>query len=145
MRLDLSWDHNSHYHPWLLRRLPQGCERALDVGCGAGRLARLLAQRVGRVDAVDPLPRMIEQARARTPARLDVRYTRTRLAELEIEPGGYGFVCALSSIHHMPFEESVPTMAAALAPGGVLAIVGLYREESPADYAAAAAAALPHW
>src|SRR5918992_294392 len=56
------WDHNSHYHPFLLRQLPERLGEALEIGCGTGELARLLAERCERVLAVDLSPRMIEAA-----------------------------------------------------------------------------------
>lgn len=46
------WDHNAHYHRWILRQLPRRFDLALDVCSGSGDLARLLA---GRADAVQVL------------------------------------------------------------------------------------------
>ena len=60
------WDHNSHYHPFLLRQLPERLSEALEVGCGTGEFARLLAERSETVLAVDLSPRMIEAARVRS-------------------------------------------------------------------------------
>ena len=48
---DLRWDHNAWYHRSVLRRLPAGCSRVLDVGGGTGALAAALAGRCRRVDA----------------------------------------------------------------------------------------------
>lgn len=42
----LSWDHNSHYHSHLIRRLPEHATRVLDVGCGDGRLAGARVRRL---------------------------------------------------------------------------------------------------
>jgi ubiquinone/menaquinone biosynthesis C-methylase UbiE len=56
------WDHNSHYHPFLLRQLPERLGEALEIGCGTSELARLLAERYERVLAVDLSPSMIEAA-----------------------------------------------------------------------------------
>src|SRR5215471_7204419 len=47
----------------ILARMPERCDAALDVGCGKGRLTRLLASRAGRVVGVDFAPRMIGDAR----------------------------------------------------------------------------------
>ncbi|MET8412898.1 SAM-dependent methyltransferase, partial [Streptomyces sp. NPDC005195] len=29
------WDHNAHYHRWILRQLPRRFNRALDIGSGS--------------------------------------------------------------------------------------------------------------
>jgi hypothetical protein len=38
-----SWNHNTQYHPFLLRQLPSRMRAALDIGCGAGAFSRLVA------------------------------------------------------------------------------------------------------
>jgi hypothetical protein len=43
------WNHNLHYHPLILDAVPDGCQRALDVGCGEGILARDAAAAVGHL------------------------------------------------------------------------------------------------
>ena len=30
------WDHNSHYHSFLLKHIPPRCTQALEIGCGTG-------------------------------------------------------------------------------------------------------------
>ena len=47
------WNHNIHYHPLVLAAVPDHAERALDVGCGEGMLARELRRRVPHVVAID--------------------------------------------------------------------------------------------
>ncbi|QBI52115.1 class I SAM-dependent methyltransferase [Streptomonospora litoralis] len=143
--MDLAWNHNVHYHDYLLRLVPDHCVRALDVGCGTGRFARRLTARCARVEAIDPETAMIEQARERTPRRLGVHYARAALADYGIVAGAYDFVSAVASLHHMRFAEPVRALAHGLAPGGVLAVLGLYREATLADYAASAAALPPEW
>ena len=56
------WDHNGWYHRLLLAQVPPDAARVLDVGCGAGTLARRLASRTRSVDAVDCSPVMIAAA-----------------------------------------------------------------------------------
>ena len=46
---DRRWNHNTHYYPLVLAAVPDGCRRALDVGCGEGLLTRELAVRVPEV------------------------------------------------------------------------------------------------
>ncbi|GAB3732114.1 class I SAM-dependent methyltransferase [Nocardiopsis nanhaiensis] len=143
--IDLSWDHNSHYHDYLLRAVPPHAGRALDIGCGEGRFARRLALHGLTVDAIDPSDEMISLARTRTPGRLPVNYQADALEDAQLVPGAYDYVSAVATVHHMPFGPTLDRMAALLAPGGVLAVLGLYREEGVADLAASLAALGPQW
>ena len=47
------WDHNNHYHSFLLKQLPAHCKTILDIGCGTGEFSRLLASHAKRVVALD--------------------------------------------------------------------------------------------
>ena len=58
-----AWDHNSHYYSFLLAQLPRRCARALEIGCGTGAFARLLARRADHVLALDLSPEMIRVTR----------------------------------------------------------------------------------
>ncbi|MGY1712941.1 class I SAM-dependent methyltransferase [Geodermatophilus nigrescens] len=133
MRLvpDLRWDHNAHYRHLLLRAVPPGAARVLEVGCGAGDLAAELAGRAARVDAVDRSAEMVALARARVPAT--VRVDRADVLDLALPAGGYDAVVGMSVLHHLPLEEALRALAAALRPGGVLAMVALPRTDLPRE------------
>src|SRR5512133_2288596 len=62
------WNHNIHYHSVLLDAMPEGCGRALDVGCGEGTLARKLRRSGAHVSAIDADAASIDLARAQGPA-----------------------------------------------------------------------------
>ncbi|WP_043621523.1 class I SAM-dependent methyltransferase [Nonomuraea candida] len=126
----MTFDHNDHYHGKLLRLVPDGARTALDVGCGTGRFARRLAGRGLLVDAVDPAAEVIESA----PPALGVRYHHADITEMELPAGRYDYISCLASIHHVPFG-TVARLRDALAPGGVLAILGCYAEAGRADLA----------
>ena len=49
----MRWNHNTHYHGFVLSAIPPNCRRALDVGCGLGALARKLPQHCEEVVAID--------------------------------------------------------------------------------------------
>jgi SAM-dependent methyltransferase len=133
----LYWDHNEHYHRWLLQQLPEQPGRVLDVGCGAGLLASRIAGRAGQVDGVDRSAAMIEQARSRYTGDARRHWITGDLLDpgLSLAPGGYDAVTALSSLHHLPLRAGLARLSRLVRPGGMLAVVGLYRPATPADYA----------
>lgn len=138
----LDWDHNAYYHRLLLRQLPPRSRRVLDVGCGAGAFAARLAQRCERVDAVDRSAEMIGAAKRRTPGNV-----RCVLADVLADPlpgRDYDAILSISALHHMPLPESLPVLAAALRPGGVLAAVALPRVDLPRELPAELAAVAGH-
>ena len=96
----------------------------LDVGCGTGDIARRLAPLVGRVDAVDASAAMIAQGR-RQPGddASNLRWIEGRVEEVPLAPP-YGLITAGESLHWLDWETVFPRFAAALAPGGSLAIIG---------------------
>ncbi|MFF8790935.1 class I SAM-dependent methyltransferase [Streptomyces sp. NPDC015125] len=134
----MPFNHNDHYHRLLLRHLPRTCRTALDVGCGTGRFARRLAGRGIAVHAVDPSAKALAHARAAAEAAADgsplPRFEQADVTGLELPAGHYEFISCLASIHHLPFE-TVTALRKALAPGGVLVILGCYPEKSAADWA----------
>ncbi|MFI5610522.1 class I SAM-dependent methyltransferase [Amycolatopsis sp. NPDC051903] len=131
----MAFNHNHRYHPRLLGLVPPEAVRALDVGCGQGRFARRLAARGLDVDAVDvdgDMVRVTEALGSPGPGKVTARHQDIVAAELEAN--AYGFISCLASLHHVPFE-TVGKLRAALAPGGVLAVLGLARPSTPADWA----------
>jgi len=138
----IDWDHNAFYHRCLLRQLPRGCARALDVGCGAGSFAAKLARRVEQVDAMDQSPTMIDAAKIVVPDNVSCLtgdFLRHELAE-----ESYDAVFSISALHHMPLADALPRMAAALRPGGVLAAIALPRADLPRALPVELAAAAGH-
>src|SRR5579859_1888116 len=59
------WNHNEHFHGWILRNLPARRQTAVDVGCGAGVLAGKLAHHFARVTGIDADEGMATAAQAR--------------------------------------------------------------------------------
>jgi ubiquinone/menaquinone biosynthesis C-methylase UbiE len=82
---------------WLPSILPATGKRALDVGCGAGRHAVLLADRFEHVDAIDVSPAMIRLAERKRP-RPNLTY---RVADILDLDGGYDFVVSSATLHHI--------------------------------------------
>lgn len=95
----------------------------LDVGAGTGALARELAPRVARVDAVDPSAAMIAQGRALGGGGDErIRWILGRAEDARLAPP-YGLITAGASLHWMEWGIVLPRFRNALAPGARLAIV----------------------
>ncbi|WP_030893835.1 class I SAM-dependent methyltransferase [Streptomyces sp. NRRL S-474] len=126
------WDHNAHFHPWVLRQLPPRVGSVLDVGCGSGDLARLLAARAGRVDAVDADPAITARARELTPPAAPVTYLVAE-APTGLPERSYDAITCVAVLHHLPFTEALVAFRDRLAPRGTLVVVGVSRDGTPVD------------
>lgn len=95
----------------------------LDVGCGTGFLARLLAERVERVDALDVSAEMIAQGK-RLPGGDSpcLRWIVGRAEDASLDPP-YALITAGDSLHWMEWDVVMPRFARMLTPGGYLAIL----------------------
>ncbi|MDA2806755.1 class I SAM-dependent methyltransferase [Nocardiopsis suaedae] len=129
------WNTNVARHRGILRAVPQGCTRALDVGCGDGLLARRLAAVCPDVTGIDASPDMTALARAQHADAPGLDLLTGDFLTADLPEGAFGFVCSVSTVHHMDFTAALERMRALLRPGGVLAVVGLAREDGPADLA----------
>ncbi len=136
------WDHNGWYHRLLLAQVPRDATRVLDVGCGAGALARRLASRVSSVDAVDRSPAMIAAAGEAAPPNLTLH--RADLRTVDLPAGQYDAVVSSAVLHHLPLSDVLPRMARWVRPGGVLAAVALPRVDLPRELGVELAAAVAH-
>jgi SAM-dependent methyltransferase len=77
---------------------PARRERALDFGCGVGRLTRALATRFGETQGIDVSERMLEQAR-----RLNAQTPNLTFAQADEPPAGpFDLVVANLVLQHLP-------------------------------------------
>ncbi|RJO78344.1 class I SAM-dependent methyltransferase [Nocardia panacis] len=126
MTRDPYWNHNTQYHPWLLRQAPSGGS-ALDIGCGDGLLARKLAGPCASVLGVDLDGAILETA----PTAANVEYRQGDFRELD---GTFDYVTAVATVHHVPLAEGFAALRRLVAPGGVLAVVGLWKMSPRQDF-----------
>ncbi|THA50874.1 bifunctional 2-polyprenyl-6-hydroxyphenol methylase/3-demethylubiquinol 3-O-methyltransferase UbiG [Streptomyces sp. A1136] len=127
------WDHNAHYHRWILRQVPKRCARALDIGCGSGELAGLLATRAQTVIGIDADPTIVALARATAPAEGRMSFV-TGDALTAVPRGPYDIVTCVAAVHHMPFGRALNLFRHHLAPGGTLVVVGVARADTVGDH-----------
>lgn len=85
--------------------LPNGDERALDAGTGAGALALALAPLVREVVGVDVVPELLEQARKRAAAFPNVSFLEADATALPFDLGSFDLACSVRTLHHIRRPE----------------------------------------
>ena len=128
------YNHNEHYVDLLLRQVPSGCQNVLDIGCGDGSLVQRVAERFNiSVTGIDRDRAMIKRAQASTSNPL-IEFIEGDFMQYHFDKQ-FDFISASASLHHMPFDQSLEKMASLMRPGGVLAIIGLFRKADLTDVA----------
>ena len=115
----------------------------LEVGCGAGRFTEVLLDVGARVFASD-LSRAVEANHANLQGRAGYFVCQADLMRLPIAPGAFDAVVALGVLQHTPSPEAaIVALAAALRPGGLLAVDHYTRPQATGWRWRVAAALLP--
>lgn len=127
------WNHNNHYHDFLLRQLPPHCTDALEIGCGTGAFSRLLASRSDRVLALDLSPQMIRIARERSKQYPNIDFQVADAVTWEFPIEQFDCVASIATLHHLPLEETLLKMKGALKINGTLIILDLCQAKGPSD------------
>lgn len=129
----VSWDHNRHYHNFLLKQLPPSCERMLEIGCGTGTFSRLLAKRAEKVVAVDLSPTMIEVAKQQSGRHTNIDFQVADILSWKFPVEQFDAILSIATVHHLPLETLLPKLKMALKPGGKLVILDLLDHEGIQD------------
>ena len=122
---DEGWTANNHYHSFLLKHVPHNCENAIEIGCGTGAFARLLAKRCKRVTALDLSSEMIRVARARSSECDNLEFQLADAMAWDFPQSHFDFICSIATLHHLQQRELFVKMKDALKPGGVLVVLDL--------------------
>jgi len=104
---------------------PARRERALDFGCGVGRLTRALAPHFRECYGVDVSAPMIDAARKLNSAFSSCQFVLNANPDLRIFPNGhFDLIYSVLVLQHLPTRAAIATyvgdFARVLAPGGLL-------------------------
>jgi MPBQ/MSBQ methyltransferase len=116
-----------------LDRLPAG-SRVLDVGCGIGGSARILARDYGfDVLGVSISPAQVARARQLTPHALDCRFEVMDALDLPLPDAAFDAVWSVEAGPHMPDKQRyADELLRVLAPAGRLAVADWNRRDDAA-------------
>ena len=110
---------------YLASLLPQsGGGRAVDLGCGTGRHAAVLAGQYRRVLAVDVSPAMLQLAKARR-GLSNVTYQQRDLREVRADADGvFDLVLSAYALHHLDhLDQALLHIRQLTAPGGRVVLI----------------------
>jgi len=123
------WTGNNHYHSFLLRHLPPGCNHVLEIGCGKGTFSRALASRARHVAAIDLSSEMIRVARSRSAQFPQIEFEIADVMSREFPAEYFDCIATIATLHHVPTRPVLLKLKEALRPGGVLLVLDLYEPE----------------
>ena len=87
---------------------PQG-KKIVDIGCGGGRIARILASQGADVVGVDPGDKQLENAHS-VEAVNGETYLKGVAEDLPFEDGSVDTVLFFNSLHHVPPEHMITAL-----------------------------------
>jgi ubiquinone/menaquinone biosynthesis C-methylase UbiE len=122
--------------PWHL--LPAGGGVGIDVGCGAGRWAILVAPRVAHLHLLDASAEALAVARQNLQPANNVSFHAASVAEIPLPPRSLDFAYSLGVLHHVPdTQAAIDSIAAKLKPGAPFLVYLYYAlDNRPAWYRA---------
>lgn len=85
--------------PW--DKLPKAAV-GFDLGCGSGRWAKKVAERVGQLHCIDASESALAVARRNLAGRVNVEFHQAPVDRIPLEDGSMDFGYSLGVLHHVP-------------------------------------------
>ena len=102
--------------------------RGFDAGCGSGRWAAVVSERVGELHCIDASEEALEVARRQLAGRSNCVFHHTSVSALPFAAGSMDFGYSLGVLHHTPVpEDGLRSCVAALKPGAPFLVYLYYR------------------
>ena len=118
--------------------LPADAE-GFDMGCGSGRWAEIVADRVGRLHCIDPAERALSAAKRRLADKSNAVFHLAGVDKLPLEDDSQDFGYSLGVLHHIPdTERGLADCVRKLKPGAPFLVYLYYRFDNRPGWFAAA-------
>jgi len=127
------WNHNVHYHNFLLSHVPDRCQQALEIGCGTGGFSRRLAQHAENVLAIDLSSQMVRVGRANSADHQNIEFVQGDILDYALPGNHFDCIATLTTLHHLPLAAVLKKIKEALKPGGAFLGLDLYRRSNAHD------------
>ena len=104
----IAWDRFDAGSVFLLEYLPRlltgdhSKQRALDLGCGSGRWAAGVVDRVGTLNCVDPSAKALAVCQKRLGAKPNARFHHASVDAIPLAEASQDFGYSLGVLHHIP-------------------------------------------
>lgn len=124
--LDLLTLFHSYFEIFPWHELPPNAE-GFDLGCGTGRWAHFVAQRVGALHCIDASAAALDVARRNLRANSNCDFHCASVDAIPLADGSADFGYSLGVLHHVPdTEEGIRACVRKLKPGAPLLIYLYY-------------------
>ena len=118
------------YSDFLIDHIPEGVKRILDVGCGAGGVARELLARGYQVEGVSPSPLLSEAAQQQ--AGEDFKIHQGRFEDIDFAPEDkFDLVLFSESFQYITLDSVFDNAMRRLNPGGHVLIGDFFKTGAP--------------
>jgi SAM-dependent methyltransferase len=124
--LDLQSLFQSYFSVFPWQELPPDAE-GFDLGCGTGRWAHFVAQKVGLLHCIDPSATALETARRNLRMHSNCSFHCASVDAMSLADGSADFGYSLGVLHHVPdTEQGIRDCARKLKPGAPFLIYLYY-------------------
>lgn len=130
---DDAWNHNAHYHKYLLQRIPKQCRQILEIGCGTGEFSRMLSERSEKILAIDLSPQMIRLAKNRSKLYPNIDFVAADAMTHHLADDQFDCIATIATLHHLPITSILEKIKKALKPGGIFVCLDLYQSSRFSD------------
>lgn len=127
------------YQPLFDAAAPAARERALDLACGTGLMALMLARVVDDAAGCDVTAEMLRRAEAAAAAAgvENISFVEAEASRLPFEDASFDLVTSRTAFHHFPEpRQALAEVVRVLKPGGRFVIEDVFGPEDPALSAA---------
>lgn len=129
----MPWNHNIHYHNFILSKIPSFCRTALDVGCGYGAVADKMRYFCNEVTAIDSDDVAVQSAKLTYGANGRIKFIKGDFILHEFAEDKFDFVTTVATLHHLPLEAALLRLKSLVAKNGKLVVIGLYQPVTIVD------------